>query len=122
MRNLVFYLGLGALLTHELDAMPNHEWRVLPVLRSLPDDVGMVAFVALHVPLFAGIIALIASTDARIRARSRIGVAGFLVLHGVLHAWFMTDPDYEFSSMLSNLLIFGGAVCGAAYLGQRLRN
>ncbi len=31
-RNVAFYCGFGALFTHELDAMTNHEWRVLPLV------------------------------------------------------------------------------------------
>ena len=31
MKDVIFYLGLGAPLTHELDAMTDHEWRVLPL-------------------------------------------------------------------------------------------
>jgi hypothetical protein len=116
MKELAFYLGLGALFTHELDAMPNHEWRGLPLVGALPDDVGMAVFVALHVPLFAGVIALVASRNARIRAVSRAGIAAFMVLHGVLHALSMGDPTYEFSSALSNALIFGTAVLGVTYL------
>ena len=29
---MAFYLGLGSLFTHEIDAIPNHEWRGLPLL------------------------------------------------------------------------------------------
>lgn len=121
MRELAFYLGLGALFTHELDAMPNHEWRGLPLLGALPDHVGMTMFVALHVPLFAGVVALVASSDARIRAVSRAGVAIFIVLHGLLHVLSMGEPTYEFSSPMSNALIFGGAALGALYLVLELR-
>ncbi|MEL7313293.1 MAG: DUF6713 family protein, partial [Pseudomonadota bacterium] len=63
MKDALFYLGLGLLFSHELDAMPNHEWRVLPVLSQLEDSVGQTAFVVAHVPLFALIIALIASLN-----------------------------------------------------------
>ena len=122
MKNFVFYLGMGALCSHELDAMPNHEWRVLPLVRELPDEIGMIVFVIAHVPLFALLIALIASSNDRTRTNSRMVISGFLVLHGLLHAIFMSDPNYEFSSMLSNTLIFGGAAFGAIYLGLEIRS
>ena len=115
-KSVVFYLGLGALLTHELDAMANHEWLVLPLLRTLPDETGMTLFVALHVPLFAILIALIASPRQRPRSLARLAVAGFLLVHGILHLLFMDHPAYEFASILSDSLIFGGAFCGAVYL------
>jgi hypothetical protein len=93
-----FYLGLASLFTHELDAIPNHEWRGMPLLGTLPDGTAMWIFIAAHVPLFA------------------ILINAFLVLHGLLHALSAGEPTYEFSSRLSQVLIFGGAVLGALYL------
>ena len=89
MKNIIFYLGMGTLFTHELDAMTNHEWRVLPLTSWLSDDYGMVVFLFIHVPLFAILIALVASTNHKIRIRSRLGISIFLAIHGLLHALFM---------------------------------
>ena len=122
MKNFVFYLGMGALFTHELDAMPNHEWRVLPLVRMLPDKMGMDVFVIAHVPLFAFLIALVASSNPRTGSMSKLVISGVLVLHGLLHAIFMSHPNYEFASILSNTLIFGGAVCGAIYVALDFRS
>jgi phosphotransferase system glucose/maltose/N-acetylglucosamine-specific IIC component len=113
---MAFYIGLGLLLTHELDAVANHEWRGLPLLGTLPDEAGMSVFIAAHVPLFAILIALVASKDERTRALSRLGVGVFLVVHGLLHALSAGEPTYEFSSGLSRGLIFGGSTFGALYL------
>ena len=115
-RSIAFYLGLGALFTHEIDAIPNHEWRGMPLLGTLPDETGMWVFIAAHVPLFAILIALVASQHERIRWLSRLVISVFLVVHGLLHALSASDPTYEFSSGLSRLLIFGGAALGAVYL------
>ncbi len=104
------------LLTHELDAMSNHEWRVLPLVRALPDDIRMLVFVAIHRPIFGGLVALVASLNPRIRALSRLEVSAFLVIHGLLHFLFIGYPDYPFSSLISEILIFGGAGLGAMYL------
>ncbi len=115
-RDIAFYLGLGSLFTHEIDAVPNHEWRGMPLLGTLPDDTGMWVFIAAHVPLFAILIALVASRDERIRGLSRLVISAFLVVHGLMHALSAGDPSYEFSSPLSRLLIFGSSVLGALYL------
>jgi hypothetical protein len=115
-RDISFYLGLGALFTHELDAVPNHEWRGLPFLGALPDDTAMLVFIAAHVPLFAALIALVASKDERVRVYSRLAISAFLVVHGLLHTLSVGEPTYEFSSRLSQLLIFGGSGFGALYL------
>ena len=115
-KDAIFYLGLGLLCTHELDAMPNHEWRVLPLLRLLEDSVGQLVFVVAHVPLFAIIIGLVASLNVRRRRNSRIAVSAFLVIHTFLHWLFSDHPHYHFDSMLSSALIVGAGICGAAFL------
>lgn len=115
-KDAIFYLGLGLLCSHELDAMPNHEWRVLPLLRLLEDSLGQLVFVVAHVPLFAIIIGLVASLNMRRRRISRIAVSTFLVIHTVLHWLFSDHPHYHFDSLLSSMLIVGAGICGAAFL------
>lgn len=115
MKSTSFYLGLALLFTHELDSMPNHEWRVLPLLRSLSDTVGETVFIVAHVPIFMLTIAYVASVNARTRKLARDVASGFFIAHAVLHALFSEHPDYEFASSLSTLLIYGAGVCGAAY-------
>ncbi len=116
MRDIAFYLGIGSLFTHELDAVPNHEWRALPLLEALPDETAMIVFIGAHVPLFAVVIALVASSNARTRTLSRLSICAFLLVHGLAHALSIGQATYEFSSTLSNLLIFGGSAFGALYL------
>jgi hypothetical protein len=116
MKAWVFYLGLGALLTHEMDAMTHSEWRVLPVTRWLADDLGRDAFVVAHVPLYALVLGLVASLHPATRYRSRFWVSVFLMVHAVLHGLFSSDPAYTFAGALSNTLIYGAAVLGGLYL------
>ncbi len=116
MKNAVFYLGLGLLCTHEMDAMTHHEWRVLPLTRAFAEPVAETLFVLAHVPLFAILIALVASLNTRVRARARLGVAIFLVLHAGLHLAFSGHVAYEFQTLLSSVLIYGAAVCGTLFL------
>ena len=121
MKQIVFYLGLAMLFTHELDAMPNHEWRILPLLGATPDDIGFQIFLLAHVPIFAVVIALVASLNARIRIRTRIVVSAFLLAHGLLHAAFGAHPLYEFSSLSSEILIYGSAILGFVYVAMEGR-
>lgn len=116
MKERFFYLGIGLFFTHELDAMTNHEWRVLPLTSWLGDDMGRLVFVAAHVPLFAILVALMASLNSVVRSRTRVWLSAFLVLHSMLHAGFVMHDNYEFSSLLSNVLIYGAAMCGLLYL------
>lgn len=113
---IFFYLGLGALMTHELDAVANHEWRVLPLTSWLTDEVGFRVFIYAHIPLFAGMVALLASGNALLKQRTMLVIAGFLSLHGCLHWAFSSHEHYEFASVDSNILIYGGAVFGTLYL------
>jgi len=119
MKDTAFYLGIALLFTHELDAMPNHEWRVLPGLGMLPDAVGESAFLIAHVPLFAVVIAFIASLNLRTRATARGIASGFLIVHAAAHYLFSGNAVYEFSSLISSVLIYGSAVCGIAYFVLR---
>lgn len=116
MRDFIFYLGLALLFTHELDSMPNREWHVLPILRSMSSSNGEFVFVLAHIPLFAIVVAFVASLNRRIRAGARAVASGFLVLHALLHYLFSSHAAYEFTSTLSSVLIYGAATCGGAYL------
>ena len=115
-KNIIFYIGMSTLFTHELDALINHEWRLLPLIGWLSDEYGEMIFIFIHIPLFAILIALVASSNDKIRTRSRVGISVFLVIHGLLHVLFMGNVSYEFASTLSNVLIFGGAIFGAVFL------
>jgi len=115
MKNTAFYLGISLLFTHELDAMSNHEWRIIPGLSALPEAAGAATFLIAHVPLFALVIAFIASLNPKIRDRARNIACGFLLVHAVAHYLFSSHSAYEFSSVLSAVLIYGAAFCGAAY-------
>jgi len=116
MEEFIFYFGVGLFFTHELDAMLNHEWRVLPLTSWLKEDAGRTVFVLMHVPLFAVLVALISSTDETIRNRTFFLLSAFFVIHGVLHAAFTIHKKYEFGSLQSNFLIFGAAICGLLYV------
>ena len=119
-RNLVFYLGLAFLLTHELDAMPNHEWRVLPLTSFLSDSVGMNVFVLAHIPIFAVVIGCVASLNLRTRAVAQNAASAFLVIHAGLHFAFSRHAEYQFESLLSSVLIYGAALLGVLYFALKL--
>lgn len=96
--------------------MLNAEWRVLPLFRSLPEDVAISVFVLAHIPLIAVIVSFVASENERTRNVTKVAISAFLLLHGLGH-WLSTgDPSYQFTSMLSSALIYGGASIGLAYL------
>lgn len=60
MTDLLFYLAFAGLVTHELDAVHKHEWRLLFILRAISDGSARRAFILLHLPLFAALLWLVA--------------------------------------------------------------
>jgi hypothetical protein len=76
----------------------------------------MVVFIVVQVPIFAGLVALIASENPKIRSRSRTGVGLFFLIHAILHILFKGHPAHGFSAFISNLLIFGSSALGVAFL------
>lgn len=122
MNAALYYLGLACLFTHELDAVTHSEWRLLFFLRSMPDAAASTFFVALHVPLFFGILWLSHHVRETVRHRARMVVAAFLFVHMVIHFSLSSTPEYEFHGVLSRALILSAGACGAAYLlAQRYR-
>lgn len=121
MRTLWFYLGFGFISTHELDAVTQHEWRLLYGLRELAEPLARDAFVAVHVPLFAALVW--ATQGPRWREAARLALMLFLVIHVGLHWRLSSHPLYTFHSALSWALILGGGLCGLLYtvLGLRRR-
>ena len=115
-KELLFLVGFGFLATHELDAVTQSEWRLLYVLRALPEPLARDAFVALHVPLFALLLWLCHHPRAALRGFSRIALAAFLVIHVGLHLRLQAHPLYHFHGALSQALIFGAGLCGLLYL------
>ena len=116
MKNFWFLLGLGFITTHELDAVTQHEWRLLYVLRSLPEALAANTFVAVHVPLFAVLVWLTHHPQPRWREASRLVLMSFLIIHVGLHLRLSGHALYTFHSPLSKALILGGGVCSALYL------
>jgi hypothetical protein len=115
MKNLLFYLGLSTLITHELDAMTQSEWRLLFILRSLPEQIASSTFVVVHIPMITALLWLTNNESPLIRHWSRIAVATFLMVHAGLHKLLEHHPDYTFNSLLSLGLIYGGALFGFLY-------
>jgi hypothetical protein len=118
-REALFLLGYGLLATHELDAVARAEWRVLPGLAWLDEAIAEPLFIALHVPLFALLTACVGSRDDAVRRRTRHGISLFLAVHAGLHLLFSGHRHYGFDTPLSDVLIFGGALCGLGWLASR---
>ena len=105
-----FYAGLVLLSVHELDAVRCHEWRILPVLRSLDDQTGYTLFTLLHVPIYYWIFRQL--TFGNDSAAFRLGFDAFCIIHVGLHYLLRHHRHYEFTDWLSKFLIVGAGLCG----------
>jgi hypothetical protein len=115
-KDWLFLLAFSVLNAHELDAMSQHEWKLLFVLRDLPPDVAEQVFVMLHVPLMAILLWVTFHRSMIVSAWSRRAVCAFGIVHFALH-WHLQDHHfYTFHSFLSELLIVGYGLAGLCYL------
>ncbi|MEL6470943.1 MAG: DUF6713 family protein [Cyanobacteria bacterium J06623_4] len=116
MADIIFYVGLAMLLTHELDAMTHQEWRLLFVLRKLPEPLAKTCFLLLHVPLFGLLLWAVGHDSTNVVQRTKSAIALFLAIHAALHYRLRYHPKYTFHSLLSASLIYGGGVFGLLYI------
>ena len=111
-----FVLGFCFLLAHEMDAIRLKEWRILPVLSRLDDRAGYLAFVSLHVPVYAVLLLGLFGGDGANRSLILV-LDVFFIVHVVLHLrfhrlLFFDRPDDPRMAALSWALIWGAGACG----------
>ena len=120
-RFLIFWTGFAFLLAHELDAVAQSEWRLLPLLNLLTDETAYKTFVALHVPIVVLLIWLFTHPSTIVRWRSRLALDAFLCAHALVH-WLMSgDAEYTFHSPLSEAMIYGGGAVGLIHILMQVR-
>lgn len=120
--DLLFFTGLAFLLCHELDAVAQAEWRLLPFLSGMSDGDAYVVFVLLHVPLLASALWWTGSTAPRVRYRSQLVVDAFLVIHAGLHTALRSHEDYTFHTTLSEVCIYAAAALGLIHAALSIRS
>ncbi len=119
MNHFFFSLGFTLLLVHEMDAIRLREWKIFPLLRDLRDEVGYVAFTALHIPIYALLFMGLLGGDGENNALIA-GMDAFFVVHIILHIVFRNHPENRFGSAFSWSLILGAGACGVLDLAISL--
>ncbi|MCP4003821.1 MAG: hypothetical protein GY725_06460 [bacterium] len=109
-------LGLSLILTHEIDAIAAREWRILPGLSQLADDLARRVFVFGHVPLFAIVLWGLTGNHQGVVAA---GFDVFLMAHFVAHLYFHRHPENGFRNSGSWILISGAGIVAAVDLWER---
>jgi hypothetical protein len=103
------------LFSHELDAVRQHEWRLLFVLRHMPEHTAARAFIAIHVPLFF-VLLLAVGASGEVSFWSRAAISTFLIVHAGLHWSLRHRAECDFNSGLSRGLIYGAAFVGLLHI------
>ena len=101
---------------HEMDAIDKKEWRLLFVLRRVPDEGALRWFILFHLPLFVGLLALAAASPSTATRWIEGGVDAFLITHAILHERFSHKGDESFTTPFSRALIWSAAAFGALHL------
>ena len=114
--DLFFYLSLALLLTHELDAIKQHEWRVFPGLTNLKDNLSYHLFIILHIPVFILILWCMCHPSEQVRFWFQISVDSFLIIHLGLHHLFKSHDKYEFTQQFSKIIINIAALTGLIHM------
>lgn len=113
MTEFAYYLMLALFITHELDAVKRHEWRVLPLTSFLPERVGEQVFIWAHVPIF---VLLLNFGGLDPRSFVAVCLSAFSIVHILLHIGFRKHPKNEFNNISSWSLIVGTGLFGALHL------
>ncbi len=107
---LFFYLGLSAIVIHEMDAVRCKEWRIFPGLSLLNDARGFKLFMLAHVPLFYFLFwGLIGHGD---NAQLKFGLDVFFITHVGLHLLFLRHKKNEFKDAVSWTIIISAGLFG----------
>lgn len=106
------HLSLALIATHELDAMKQQEWLVLPLTSFLPEPIAWRAFTVLHVPIFYGLFRCASSPSMAIRSKFDRYFGGFCVFHAGLHLAFWMHKQNTFNNVMSQSIIWAAAAVG----------
>jgi hypothetical protein len=108
-------------LAHELDAVAQHEWRILPVLSSLAEASARQAFVLLHVPLIFGLLWGLFVAREAVQQHSRFALGLFMVGHVLLHATLEVPGLSSFEEAPSRAFIVIAGLAGVLVVMTRAR-
>ena len=110
MEHIFFYLGLAALLVHEMDAVKRKEWRMFPGLSNLQDETAYSIFTGLHLPLYFLVFWLLQKPETA--SILILVLDAFFIIHLLLHIILRNAPKNNFSGIFSSTFIWISGISG----------
>ncbi|NQV37527.1 MAG: hypothetical protein HQ509_05925 [Candidatus Marinimicrobia bacterium] len=105
-----FHLALSFIIVHEMDAIRCKEWRILPGLSLLKDNLGYKVFIFIHIPLYSIIFWFLLNSQSRVGLIKGLDI--FFIVHIGLHLLFLKHTENEFKGWISWALILGAGLFG----------
>lgn len=110
----IFYWGTVAFfITHELDAVRRHEWRIMPLLGRLPDTKAEPLFIYLHIPI---LLMIFWYSKEGANTTASLALSSFAILHLAMHWVFKQHPKNEFKGLGSWSIIVLTAFFGLLHI------
>ena len=107
--SILFQLGLGLLIVHELDAVRCKEWRIFPGLSRLNEKLAANIFIIAHLPIF---YFLVIGLTSSYKSALIFWLDLFFIIHLVLHIIYLWHPRNEFKDITSWIIISAVAIFG----------
>ncbi len=112
----IFYIGLALFLTHQLDAIRCHEWRLLPGLRHLEDGKASRILIVSHIPVLVILLWFISYTNSMVQFWFQAILDVMFMGHLGKHILWRNHENNEFNGPLSKIFILFTALAGLFHL------
>ncbi|MCL2140269.1 MAG: hypothetical protein FWH42_01110 [Dehalococcoidia bacterium] len=84
----IFVALISLLFIHEMDAIRNKEWEMIPLLNRMDDNEAYQVFLLAHLPLFLIVLSLLALSSGSVQTFFFYIFDGMLILHTFVHFIF----------------------------------
>jgi hypothetical protein len=101
----LFYISLAFFLIHEMDAIRQKEWSMLPLISQLNNRTAYLVFTSIHIP-FYGLLFYLMTINEPVREEFIHILNIFLIFHAGLHIAFKEHPNNNFKNNFSLIVIF----------------
>ena len=94
----LFYISLALFLVHEMDAIRQREWSMLPAISRLNNRTAYLVFTSIHIP-FYGLLFYLLMINEAVREELILILNIFFIFHAGLHIAFTNHRNNNFKSI-----------------------